>query len=145
MNYLWFWRGLYYAPVFKKRSCCSALYYWNVSFTAELRYLKFSLVPHFLPHLPRISSRWFLFIWSWKISLFQAILTYPQEKSCWTDSEPKNGWKTHWRNDQAYTICHRLDKYSFVKRQTSFFVNVYSKLSTINGYFNIPTFFIKEH
>ena len=38
-----------------------------------------------------------------------------------------------------------MDIYKLVKRQASFFVNISSKLSTVNEYFKIPTFFMDEH
>ena len=63
--------GVYIFPFF------STLVYQNFSFTANLRYLRFSIVQKFLSHLSRIRSRWFVFIWSRKSFVpFKSFTTY---------------------------------------------------------------------
>ena len=61
--------------LFKKCSCCSTLFSWNVSFTAELRCLRFSMVQQFSFKL----SIWHTFKEATK--LWKKIIFYPPQKT----------------------------------------------------------------
>ena len=61
--------------LFKKCSCCSTLLSWNVSFTAELRCLRFSMVQQFSFKL----SIWHTFKEATK--LWKKIIFYPPQKT----------------------------------------------------------------
>ena len=117
-----FWRGLCFAlKDFLLVPHCF------VSLAVELRYLRLSMIQQFLSRLPKIGSRWFLFIWSGKSSLiFKLFTTYPQEKS----NHKKNHaylddlqYSTCFLKKQShsYSICHRVDIHRLAKRLISSF------------------------
>ena len=76
------------------------------------RYLRISMVQQSKSHLPRIKSRWFLFIRSGKSSLLIYLL--PTHKKC-------NNKKNDTYLNLIYSIRQRVDIYRLVKLLTTSF------------------------
>ena len=111
---------------FKKRSCCLTL--------PELRYLRSFMGEHFLLRLSRIMSNWFLFVWSRKNSLPFKLLPITDEKNLTTRTIMftlliYNVPHAYWRNNLAYSICHKEDIYRLLERLTSKACN-FTKINT---------------
>ena len=94
----------------------------------DLIHLRFSMVQQFLPRLPRIRARKYVYFIKKKFASSQAIYlstVSPREKSnpkknhaYLTDSEY---FTCLWKNALTCSICHRVDIYRLVKRLTSSF------------------------
>ena len=103
---------------------------------------KFSLVQQLMSHLPRIRSWQQILILSGKFP--SSKVTCLQEKS----SQKKNlAYLTDFLVEETFSPIANITGWTFTGLQTVgfLFVNICSKLSTINEYFQTPTFSINEH
>ena len=83
-----------------------------------LRHLRFFMVEQLQSRLGRITSTWFLFIWSEKtfpVLRIYAVLKKSQEKSCLPNYFIINIPQGYWRNTLACNICHWVDIYRLCK------------------------------
>lgn len=125
------------------------LLFQTVSFTEESIYHRFSIMQRFQSQVPRIKSRYFLFIWSEKKVFFLSSYKLPTHKENQSYREKIHAYLT---DSSQYSTC-LLKNYSRLqywpprwasKTWLLSLINISYKLSATNDYFKILIFFIDE-
>ena len=101
--------------LFKKQFCCFTLLYWNISFIASLKYLRFSKVQQFLLRLPRTRSRWFP---------CYSFPSYLHKKSKHKKNYAcrklfHNIPHVFWKKNLNFSIFHRVNNHKLIKQLAS--------------------------